>query len=207
MQEVFYEESVDTHNQASAKRKYLVYKIFSIISAVFAFIAILNVLFGIPIDEEVGFTTATIIALVVWLVIAALMIVLAVMLARKKHAFFLSYDYTFVSGDLRISKVFNNRRRKHLYNIPTDRIIKIGRVGSDSYEKLKKSPDVKEDILTPNTEADEDKEFFYIHAQTNVGKKILVLECRQQLLFTVIRYMNKPNILETEFNKRPGISR
>lgn len=201
MQEVFYEESVGTHNQSSAKKKYLVYKILSIISTVMGIFAIFTALFGVSFDADAGITTAVIIAVVMWLVFAALLIAFAVVLTRKKHAFFLSYDYTFVSGDLRISKVFNNRRRKHLYSISMDRIIKIGRVGSDTYEKTKRSPDTKEDILTPNTEAEEDKEFFYIYAQTNVGKRILVLECRQQLLFTIVRYMNKPGILETEFNK------
>ena len=37
----------------------------------------------------------------------------------------------------------------------------MGRVGSDSYAKAKASPDTKEDILTPNVEAEEDKEFLY----------------------------------------------
>lgn len=202
MQEIFYEESVDTHNQASAKRRFMVYRIFSVVSFVFAVFAFLTLLYGVPIDTDEGFTAPVIISLVVWLVLMAAMIALGIFFARKKHAFYLSYDYTFISGDLRISKVFNNRRRKHLYNVPTDRIIRIGRVGSESYEKLKKSPDVKEDICTPNTEADDDKEFFYIHAQTNVGKKILVLECRIQLIYTVIRFINRPGILEPEFNKQ-----
>lgn len=180
----------------------MVYRIFSIVSFVSAVFAFLTLLYGVPINTDEGFTAPVIISLVVWLVLMAAMIALGIFFARKKHAFYLSYDYTFVSGDLRISKVFNNRRRKHLYNVPTDRIIRIGRVGSESYEKLKKSPDVKEDVCTPNTEADDDKEFFYIHAQTNVGKKILVLECRIQLIYTVIRFINRPGILEPEFNKQ-----
>ncbi len=201
MQEIFYEESVDTHNRSSAKKKYMLYKIVSIISIVLGVFAVFNIFFGVSVDKDEGITTAVIIAIVMWAVLAALMFAAAVLLSKKKHAFFLSYDYTFVTGDLRISKVFNNRKRKHLYNIPTERIIKIGRVGSDTYEKLKRSPDIKEDILTPNEEAEEGKEFFYIHAQTNVGKKILVLECRPQLIYTVLRFMNRPGILETGFNR------
>ena len=80
-------------------------------------------------------------------------------------------------------------------------MIKIGRFDSESYKKLKSSPDNKKDILTPNAEAEEGKEFFYIQASTNVGKKILVLECRLQLIYTIVRYMNK-NILESEFNRK-----
>lgn len=200
MQEIFYEESVDTHNKTAAKRKYTAYKVVSIVSAVLGVFAIFMIL-GFPVDEEEGIK-AVVAAIVVWAVTAAIMFFFAVFTGRRKHSFFLSYDYTFVTGDLRISKVFNNRRRKHLYNIPVDRIIQIGRVGSDTYQKTKKTPETKEDILTPNDEADDDKEFFYIYAQTNVGKRILVLECRLQLIATIIRFMNKRGILEPEFNKQ-----
>ena len=200
MQEVFYEESVDTHNQSSAKKKFTLFRVVSIISFICgAFSIVLLLKMRVP---ESGIGTPQIIMIVFLLVVAAGFFVSGGLMARKKHGFFLSYDYTFVSGELRISKVFNNRRRKNLYRLTTDRVIKVGRVGSDSYEKVKRSPDTKEDICTPNTEADDDKEFFYIHAQTNVGKKVIVLECRPQLVLTVVRYINRPGILEPEFNKQ-----
>ena len=88
-----------------------------------------------------------------------------------------------------------------MYRLSDDKLVKIGRVGSESYKKLKASPDIKEDILTPNEEAAEDKEFYYIQAATNVGKRILVLECRQELLATILRYTRK-NLLESEFNRK-----
>ena len=74
-------------------------------------------------------------------------------------------------------------------------------MGSESYKKLKASPDNKEDILTPNDEAAEGKEFFYIQASTNVGKKILVFECRMEMIATILRFINK-NILESEFRQQ-----
>ena len=89
-----------------------------------------------------------------------------------------------------------------LYRLGEERIVKIGKVGSESYKKLKASPDIKEDILTPNEEAEEEKEFYYIQANTNVGKKILVLECRQQLIVHIVRFCSNKNILETEFYKK-----
>ena len=200
MQEVFYEESVDTHNQSSAKKKFTLFRVVSIISFICgAFSIVLLLTMRVP---ESGIGTPQIIMIVFLLVVAAGFFVSGGLMARKKHGFFLSYDYTFVSGELRISKVFNNRRRKNLYRLTTDRVIKVGRVGSDSYDKVKRSPDTKEDVCTPNTEADDDKEFFYIHAQTDVGKKVIVLECRPQLVLTVVRYINRPGILEPEFNKQ-----
>ena len=67
MQEVFYEESVDTHNLSAAKRRYLIYKIFSILSVVLGVFSLLNVLFG-QIDPEQGITKSVVIYLVMWLV-------------------------------------------------------------------------------------------------------------------------------------------
>ena len=97
--------------------------------------------------------------------------------------------------------MIHNRKRKLLYRLSDDKLILIGRIESASYKKLKAAPNSKEDILTPNVEAEEGKEFFYIQAATNVGKRILVLECRPQLISTILRY-TKRNILESEFNRR-----
>ena len=201
MQEIFYEESVDTHNQKSAQFRYKIFTVLIIVMLVSAVFGFLNILFA-PVKDGEGqsFSTGVIVNLVIWIVATVLFIVAAVFLAKKRHSFFLSYDYTFVTGELRISKVIHARKRKLMFRLSTDRIVKIGRVGSATYEKLKASPDLKEVLLTPNTEAEEDKEFFYIQAQTDAGKRLLVLECRQQLLAQIVRFMRK-NILETEFNQ------
>ncbi len=191
MKEVFYEESVDLHNQQSAKPKYMVFTVCGWLSWVLAFLSGINTLIG----------ASGLIAIMISLVLTALMIFSAVFLLTKRHSFYISYDYTFVSDELRISKVLHYRKRKHLYSIGSDRIIQIGRVDSESYKKLKKSPDIKEEILTPNSEAEEDKEFIYIYATTNVGKRLLILECRMQLIANIVRYMNRM-VLEPEFNKK-----
>lgn len=201
MQEVFYEESVDTHNTKSAKNKYTLFTVFMVLSIISAIFCFFNIMFS-PTQDSGGnsFSTSVIVNLVVWIASTVLFIAAAVFFSIKRHSFYLSYDYTFVTGDLRISKVIHNRKRKLQYKLSTDRIVKIGRVGSETYKKLKLSPDIKEVILTPNTDAEEDKEFFYIQAQTDAGKRLLVLECRVQLLSQIVRFMKK-NILESEFNK------
>lgn len=199
MQEIFYEESAGMRNKAPAKR---MYTIFTIAGAICLIFAILSLLFALtsPVGED-GFTRSVVIVLVIWIVLFGVMLFGGIFLLRRRHTFFLEFDYTFVSGELRISKVIHERRRKLLYKIGDEKLIKIGRYGSESYKKLKASPDNREDILTPNNEAAEDKEFFYIQAMTAVGKRILVLECRLQMIYTIVRYMNR-NILESEFNRK-----
>lgn len=206
MQEVFYEESASLHNEKPAKRRYILFTVVGIcciLSAVFSFFMILSSFF-VPMSEE-QFDSLTLrnffLSLLPFIILFVLMVAGAIFLFKKRHSVYLSYDYTFVSGELRISKVIHNRKRKLLYRLSDERLIKIGRVGSESYKKLKASPDNKEDVLTPNEEAAEGKEFFYIQATTNVGKKLLVLECRMEMIATILRFINK-NILESEFQRQ-----
>ena len=206
MQEVFYEESASLLNEKPAKFRYNLLTIVGVICILSAVLAInmIWMAFSVPVNEEdmQSFVLKDfLLSLLPLFILFVLMVVGAVLLFKKRHSVYVSYDYTFVTGELRICKVIHNRKRKLLYRLSDERLIKIGRVGSESYKKLKASPDNKEDILTPNEEAAEGKEFFYIQASTNVGKKILVLECRQQMISTILRYMNK-NILESEFNRR-----
>lgn len=204
MQEVFYEESVSIHNEKSAKFRYTLFTVFGWLCIVSMLFSLLNIwgLFYTPIDPDQGIdVSAVLLGMVPWAIMVVISIVGAVLLFKKRHSFYLSYDYTFVSGELRLCKVLHGRKRKLLYRLSDDKLVKIGRVGSESYKKLKASPDMKEDILTPNEEAAEDKEFYYIQAVTNVGKRILVLECRQELLATILRYTRK-NLLESEFNRK-----
>ena len=206
MQEIFYEESATLHNEKPAKVRYNIFTVVGvicIISAVFAVIMIWAA-FSTPMSEE-QFEAITIrdflLSILPLIILFVLMVAGAIFLFKKRHSVYLSYDYTFISGELRVSKVIHNRKRKLLYRLADDRLIKIGRVGSESYKKLKASPDNKEDILTPNDEAADGKEFFYIQASTNVGKKILVFECRMEMIAMIVRYVNK-NILESEFRQQ-----
>lgn len=204
MQEIFYEESVSMHVPKPAKIRYITFTVSGILCILFAVFAVVYVwlIFNMPIEEDAEIDIGAFFrSLIPWAVLFVIMVVGAVFFLIKRHSFYLSYDYTFVSGELRLSKVFHERKRKLLYRLSEERIIKIGKVGSESYKKLKASPDIKEDILTPNDTAAEDREFYYIQANTNVGKRLLVVECRQQLIVTIVRYMNK-NILETDFYKK-----
>ncbi len=201
MQEIFYEESVETHNSRKAKTKYTLFNVFMWLSFIAAFLGFIMIMFSPAKDENgTAFSTPVIINLVVWLVFTVLMLVCGIFLNIKRHSFFLSYDYTFVTGDIRISKVIHNRKRKLQFKFSTDCIIKIGRVGSDTYNKIKCAPDTKEVILTPNEEAENDKEFYYIQAQTEAGKRLLVIETRIDFISHIVRFMRK-NILESEFNR------
>lgn len=202
MQEIFYEESVSQHDRGPARRRYILFTVFGILCIIMAVALLINFIWTPYYDNEAEqVIEGAALSLVINGILIVVMIAGAVLLLVKRHNFYVSYDYTFISGELRIGKVYHGRKRKPLYRIGDDKLIVMGRVDSPTYRKLKASPDVKEDVLTPNTEAEEDKEFFYICAMTNVGKRILVLECRTALLSAILRYTRK-NLLESEFNQK-----
>ena len=110
----------------------------------------------------------------------------------------LSYDYTFVSGELRISKVFNVNRRKFLYKIQPESILKLGDADSPSFARVCADPTCKQVVCTPNAEPAEGKFFLYIQTSEPIGKRVYILECREELLVNILKFV-KRGILESDY--------
>lgn len=207
MQDIFYEESVSQHDEAPARRRYILFTVFGVLCAAMAAFSLFTIAMTLvmPPPSDGGWTDEAVrslwLGMIPWAIALVVMTAGAAALLVRRHSFYVSYDYTFVSGELRIGKVFHGRKRKPLYAVGSDRLILMGRYDSATYRKSKASPDVKEDILTPNPQPGEGKEFFYILAVTNAGKRLLVLECRIELLSNILRWTRK-NILESEFNQK-----
>ncbi len=117
--------------------------------------------------------------------------------SKMKRHFNVSYDYVFVSGELRISKVFNVNRRKLVARVDCEDMIQVGDVDNSSYERFKADPTVKQLICTPNVEASDGKFFMYVLANYN-GKKLFVLECRENLLMNIMKFA-KRSVLESDY--------
>ena len=92
----------------------------------------------------------------------ALFLVSGILLGRLKDKFYVDYDYTFISGTIRFSKVIKNIKRKFIVSFDTSDIEKIGKYGSETYKRYSIMPGVKTQILTSNNVAEDNKEFFYI---------------------------------------------
>ena len=103
----------------------------------------------------------------------------------------LSYDYTFVSGELRVAKVFNINRRKFLFRISHEDILQIGDVDSDSYDRIKADPMTKETVCTANALPANGKFFMYVHCVDGTGRKLYVLECREEMLVQILKFAKR----------------
>ena len=185
--DILYEEASLPKN---AKRASMIYKIFHVSSIFFyVFGAILGV-FGL-------LTAISIPNLIFNLIMAASQIAFGFLLGWAKKRFNVSYDYCFVSGELRISKVININKRKLVARFETEDMLQIGDVDSTSYERLKSDPMTKTVICTSNVDASDGKFFLYILANYD-GKKLFVLECREELLVNIMK-VAKRSVLDRDY--------
>ncbi len=195
--DAFYEESAVDKNSAKSARKYRILHIISTVCLVIAILLIIVCLFNFPFSGS-GETVASLRFVFGFCGVQGLMFFLVWFLLRKwKLRYNVSYDYCFVSGELRISKVFNVNRRKLIARIDCAEMIQVGDIDNPSYERFKSDPTVKEVVCTPNFEAGEGKFFMYVLAAYN-GKKLFVLECRELLLMNIMKFA-KRSVLESDY--------
>ena len=108
-----------------------------------------------------------------------------------------SYDYCFVSGEMRISRVININKRKLVARFDCEDIIQLGDVDNPSYDRFTSDPTTKTVVCTSNDTPAKGKFFMYILANYN-GKKLFVLECREEMLMNILKFA-KRNKLESDY--------
>ncbi len=185
--DVFYEESAVTQNAASEIKRY---RIFDIIAKVFLGIGIFGLILAfsiIPLNMMVG-----------WLIFCFGFFGAWFGLTRLRNRYNVNFDYTFVSGELRISRVINGKKRKLLVKIQAEDILQMGDVDGNNYDNLAASPDTKTVLCTSNIQSAEGKFFLYILAAISGAKKLYVLECRETLLMHMLRF-TKRTVLESGY--------
>jgi hypothetical protein len=187
--DVFYEESALVHNSEKKQKKY---NILTAISTVFLVLGILWII--------IGFYTINIKSLgdwIAWGFICLWLFSAWFMLRMWKMRINVSYDYAFVSGELRISKVINVNKRKLVARIDCDDMIQFGDAENPSFERFRSDPNVKTVFCTSNDVAAEGKFFMYVLAEYN-GKKLFVLECRELMLMNILKFARR-NKLESDY--------
>ena len=181
----FYEESAISTREKAERRSYLVFHIASIVMLIIAALLVLFSLTSVPSilgDEELT-GVQKVVSIVVWCLPILSLVGFFFLFRYIKRKFNVSFDYTFVEDELRVTKVFNNKSRKHLHTFKADQILQIGYVDSASFERTIAGIQGKKAIpLTPNREPAEGKMLIYLLYTSSVGKKVYVLECRQELL-------------------------
>ncbi len=197
MQEIFYEETAVYRNEKSGKTKYYTFYGLSILFLLVCCVYV-GLMLGTTDFDKLG-TGNTFLNVLLIVIPAIGFILTSGLFYLLKNRFCLDYDYTFVSGSLRISKVIKNSRRKFIYSFTTDKIEKLGKFGSDTFFNYLKYPELKVVQLTANKTPSEGKDFFYL-VVNNIDKTkvLLVFECSEQLMVNVLKYSNK-YIIEKDY--------
>lgn len=198
--ESFYEESAINLNEKKQKG---LYNILHTLQIVFTALAVIWVLFFggfLPFpDKSKGETFASVAP--DWILFGLMLlsfIGFAVLLSHFKKRFNISYDYACVYGELRISKVINQRKRKLVARIDPASVIQVGDIESASFDRLFKHPGLKQVVCTPNTQPGNGKFFMYLYVQQDGIKKVFLLECREALLLNLMQYLRR-DILDREY--------
>lgn len=193
--DAFYEESAVNTN---AKKESGRYKVFNAVSYIFLIIAVILLvacIMYIPVGGDNGSGLGSLSAFLG--LQGAMFLGFWFLFYKLKRRYNVSYDYCFVSGELRISKVFNVNKRKLVARIECEDLIQVGDIDNSSYDRFRADPTVKQVICTPNDTPSSGKFFMYVLANYD-GKKLFVLECRELLLMNIMKFA-KRGVLESDY--------
>lgn len=198
--DVFYEESAVNQN---AERGRKIYRVLNIISWIFMFLGLIFAVCTVMLipsckdkgQADYGYYLFN----CLFMLGTTLMFFLGWFIFYQfKKRVNISYDYIFVSGELRIAKIFNVNRRKLMERISCEEMIQIGDTDNPSYERLASTPGTKVVYYTQNMEAADGKFFLYILLSANNAKRLLVLEARELLLMNIMKFARR-NVLESDY--------
>ena len=182
--DALYEESAQPLNAAKQAKWYLAFHILGILFAVATGIQTLVCITFLPsmvASLETGLSRA--ILLLMWIGLDVGFALVSFIFFRLRRRFNVSFDYLFVQDELRITKVFNGKKRKPLVTLQADHVLQLGYCEGDAFERtyagLKGAKPV---VMTPNRTPAEDKDFIHILYSTSMGKTLYILECRKEML-------------------------
>ena len=88
------------------------------------------------------------------------------------------YDYTFTNGNLDVSKVLNNRRRRYLTALLMKDVIRCGPAAGPAFKKTLAEPNVK----VHNWFVNRDANLFFFYFKRKEVKHVIVLELNKEMV-------------------------
>ena len=116
---------------------------------------------------------------------------LSVFFNKKRNKALVEFDYYFTEDKIVISKILNREVRKFCIKIFTGNIYKIGKVDSETYNKIKVSPDVKIGNYLANKTPSTDKNFYYIAVKDSFGHSLLLIESSEDFIKCIVKKTTK----------------
>lgn len=194
MREIFYEESSHIQNEKKAKTIFIIFTVLAAIS----FIMMIFWFFMIGFVKVEDLKKGNIVVNIIYLFVPSLMFLgLGILSMNFRSKFYVDYDYTFVTGNVRFSKIIRNVKRKNICSFNVEAIEKVGKVDSETFNMYLKMPGIKKKPLTLNVYPS-NEDFFYMVVNTDKGKDLFILDCKEEFIATILRYSNR-GILEKDY--------
>ncbi|MBQ7374266.1 MAG: hypothetical protein IJW64_06900 [Clostridia bacterium] len=178
MREVLYEESANPNNLKLQKVIYVIYSVLFWALTIFSCFVFFTEFFITDFDFLLVFLVPT--AFLFWFI-------------RSK--IYYCVDTIFVSGSTRIVKVINYKRRKKIIIFEAKEVLQVGKITSDSFEKVLATPGVKKVYATPNKYIDEG---FYVFLNQNGQHYVVILECKEDYLSHLVNFTGR-QVIEKDY--------
>ncbi len=159
----FYEVSIAPEDLKGQKALFVTFKILKIL-----FIAICITSFVVAFSFIKFF----------WIIFAVSLLVV-IFFAFLQYKFYCFYDYSYIDGSVRISRILNNKRALPYVNFECSKVISVGNVNSKFFVANKHSKEYKVYVAKSGKISQLDTVFF-VQGQTE--KRMIVLSYQQQLL-------------------------
>ena len=144
------------------------------------FIVLFGLMAAISLSGIVGVNPETGGAVFSWqnLVITLVFGASAFLLWRGSDSCRVEYDYTFTNGNLDVSRVLNNKRRKYLTALEMKDVIRCGPASGQAFLKTLNEKDVKRHNWFVNREAN----LYFFYFQKKGQKHVIILELTQEMV-------------------------
>ena len=161
MREVYYEESANPSNLGLQKVLYILYTVLMWVS-IGASVFILYIMLFFGFDLLIILTVGS-----------------AIIFGIVKTKLYYCVDLIFVSGSTRIIKVQNFKKRKKIIVFEAKEVVQVGKITSQSFQKVSEMPNIKKIYATPNKDIEEG---FYVQVLQNGQQHLIILECKETYL-------------------------
>ena len=180
MKEILYEESA---NPVNVKFQKVIYIIYTVLIWVFGVFDVLTFLF---------YSTDYWMGMIFSLVFCTSSAVGFWFLRRK---IYYCVDLVFVTGQTRIIKVIHYKFRRKMMVFDYNDVVQVGKIGSESFEKLYATPKLKKVYATPNKYISEG---YYVYLAQDGINYLVILECKEDYLVNLVNFAGR-KIIEKDY--------
>ena len=200
MREIHYEETSRVVDEKKANKKYNVCMGISYAGIVLSVLWVIIFIYTCDFSKmHPEIVVMFIFEILFWVLPLAIFIALFIVFRKIGKKSYVEYDYSFLSGEVRVAKVAKNAYRRGVMRFPSSNIDTIGKVGSETYEKLSRMPGVKKIKLTVNANSSYADTFYYMLVRHEGDKKLLTFDCSEHFIANVLRFCNVRAVLEKDY--------